>query len=827
MNFEFPEFLWLLPLCGIVWFVPGRGPERATRTHELLRTVVLVGLVFGLARPVVVSTAWTDHHVVIVDRTRSVADPAAINKALQSVQAALPADGVRVLMQLGGAANSARAPGSFDQTLVVASDQASPLGAALQQALRAIPEGSGGAVTMISDGLTTDDRWQLALQELTARGLPLHVVSLSTDEQDVRTVGLTLLDELRVGHVGRVRIAVAAAQATVRVTLSADGQAVAESRDIRCDGVATIELPIEPDKAGYVTLAASVARVDATDTDATNNTLTRTVAVQDPLRVLYLGARVRGAAAHLQQLLGSGFELREPQRGEPLELDRTDLTMLDDRPASEMPAAWQQQVAEAVQTRGMGLLVSGGKSAFGPGGYHNTVIETISPVEYVQKEEKKDPSTTLSIVIDTSGSMVGNRMTLAKEVARLAIRRLQPHDKVGIVEFYGTKQWAAPIQSAANSIDLQRALNRLGAAGGTVLFPAVEESYYALKNVQTRYKHVLIVTDAGVETGPYEALLRKMSDDGIAVSTVLVGPGRHSEFLVELADWGGGRYYHSPDRFNLPELLLKKPSTSMLPPYRPGEFQIEAHGGRGWWGDVETDKIPPVQTLVETSLRPGADLLLSVVGSGRPVLASWQYGLGRVTSLSTEPVGPGTAKWGPWTGYGPMLGRVLSRTSLSAQPPFDFTTERTASHLQVLARRQVRTDAVPAIRDATGAEVPLHEIAPGVFRGQKVAAADETVQLLASGTGGSDYRLVSDALAVRAPETQVDPRTALPMQSIAAATGGVFVGDGAAVKALPVARTGAPLHVWPLWPWLVLLALISYLVDVLHRRRANATRRPA
>jgi len=820
MSFEFPEFLWLLPLCALVWLVPAKSTGRSSRTHELLRVAVMLGLLLGLARPVIVNSAWTDHHVVIVDRTASAADPLAAELALQKVAAALPKDGVRVLVEVGGSDASSRTTKAFDQQVAIRGES-SPLGAALQRALRAIPEGAGGAVTVISDGLATDSRWQRAMQELTARGLPLHAISLAHDDADVRLVGVTLLDELRVGHVGRVRIAVAGAAANIKVTLTADGEPVAESREVACQGVATIELPIEPKEAGYVALQATVARTDANDTDETNNTMQRTVAVQDPLRVLYLGSRVRGAAAHLQQLLGSGFELQEPNRGEPLDLERTDLTMLDDRPASEMPASWQQQVADAVQTRGMGLLVSGGKSAFGPGGYHNTVIETISPVEYIQKEEKKDPSTTLSIVIDTSGSMVGNRMTLAKEVARLAIRRLQPHDKVGIVEFYGTKQWAAPIQSAANSIDLQRALNRLGAAGGTVLFPAVEESYYALKNVQTRYKHVLIVTDAGVETGPYEALLRKMSDDGIAVSTVLVGPGRHSEFLVELADWGGGRYYHSPDRFNLPELLLKKPSTSMLPPYRPGDYQIEVHGGRGWWGDVETDKIPPVQTLVETSLRSGADQLLSVAGSGRPVLASWQYGLGRVTSLCTEPVGPGTVQWGKWDGYGPMLGRVLSRTSRSAQPPFEFALQRTDSHLHVVARRQVRTDVVPTITTDDDAELALAEIAPGVFRGSMVAAATATVRLQAAGIADGRHRLVSDVLAAQSPESQVDPRAAMPLAEIADATGGVHVPDGAAVPGLPVRRTGSPLHAWPLWPWLLLLALLAYLLDVLHRRRAT------
>ena len=86
MNFQFPEFLWLLPLALLVWFVPRRA---VAWRHALLRTVVILALVVGLARPVLVSIAWTDHHVVIVDRSASIADPAAIDAALLAVEQAL------------------------------------------------------------------------------------------------------------------------------------------------------------------------------------------------------------------------------------------------------------------------------------------------------------------------------------------------------------------------------------------------------------------------------------------------------------------------------------------------------------------------------------------------------------------------------------------------------------------------------------------------------------------------------------------------------------------------------------------------------------------
>ena len=42
------------------------------------------------------------------------------------------------------------------------------------------------------------------------------------------------------------------------------------------------------------------------------------------------------------------------------------------------------------------------------------------------------------------------------------------------------------------------ALNRLDAGGGTVIMPAIEEAYYGLQNIQTRFKHVLVLTDRRV-----------------------------------------------------------------------------------------------------------------------------------------------------------------------------------------------------------------------------------------------------------------------------------------------------------------------------------------
>ena len=337
-------------------------------------------------------------------------------------------------------------------------------------------------------------------------------------------------------------------------------------------------------------------------------------------------------------------------------------------------------------------------------------------MEFVQKEEKRDPSTTLVVIIDTSGSMGGNRVQLAKEVARLSIRRLLPHDKVGLVEFYGAKRWAVPIQPASNSIEIERALNRLDAGGGTVILPAIEEAYYGLKNVRTRFKHVMILTDGGVETGAFEPLLRRMAQEGMNVSTVLIGSDAHSEFLVGLANWGQGRFYSVPNRFNLPEILLKQPASAKLPAYRPGVVQVRARGGAAWWGEVDPESTPPLGGYVETRARPGAERVLETADEGHPVLASWRYGLGRVSALTTEPTGPGTEPWQGWDGYGELMARALARTASDTASPFAFRLDRDPDGALLVAERRA---AGPPARDPPPSASWKAQMSPTVSRSSR------------------------------------------------------------------------------------------------------------
>jgi Ca-activated chloride channel family protein len=843
LSFIAPSFL----LLSVVALLPWVGPFATTdRRHALIRTVALLAIVFALARPVSHVPDGGTYRVVVLDRSASISDAA--DQASQAwLSAALDQEEQEetqwTVVELGQEERTPLTLPAGTRHLQINSSESSPLGAALDAASRAIPSGAARAgVALLTDGLATEDllgsQRVHALADLTARELPVDVLRLEQIEGDLRAVSLQATAPARSGRELTMMARLLGAGQVVRCRLSVDDTVVAEAENIAVDGEVSVPLTFVPDEGGFLNLSLEVEVTGGVDPRAGDLLLEHTLCVDDPMRVLYLGRRMQAGKERLKDLVGGGFEMVE--RAEDDSLDGVDLVVLDDRPASELSSGMQEDLVQRVQNGAVGLVAAGGEASFGPGGYHEEPIEALLPVEFVQKEEKRDPSTTLVVIIDTSGSMGGNRVQLAKEVSRLAIRRLLPHDKVGMVEFYGAKRWAVPIQPASNSIEIERALNRLDAGGGTVILPAIEEAYYGLKNVRTRYKHVLILTDGGVETGAFEPLLRRMADDGMNVSTVLIGPDAHSEFLVSIANWGQGRFYSVPNRFNLPEILLKQPASAKLPAYRPGIVNVRARGGPAWWGDIDPKSTPPLNGYVETRARPGAERILETAEESHPLLASWRYGLGRVTVLTTEPTGPGTESWADWDGYGELLARALERTAADDAAPFAYELVRDAAGAVVVAEAR-RITAVEAaglqpraarVQGSESRELSLHRVAPDRWEARVSMRAGEGLRVECgvaneAGTPASQrtQRLALDPMAGGSRELQVAPEAADALARAIEPTGGSLraladVAPGATTLAESSAPTRIRLREHA--PFLSLLALLFYLFDLAFRRWPRA-----
>jgi hypothetical protein len=330
----------------------------------------------------------------------------------------------------------------------------------------------------------------------------------------------------------------------------------------------------------------------------------------------------------------------------------------------------------------------------------------------------------------------------------------------------------------------------------------------------------LILTDAGVESGNFESLMRKMARDGINVSTVLVGPERHSEFLVQLAQWGNGRYYNASDRFNLPEVILKQPSTAKLPAWRTGVHSVRARSGSPWLGDLGTEPIPDIQGYVETEARGPAQVLLEVAKENAPLVATWQFGLGRVTSITTELFGPGTEGWQTWSHLAPMLARILSRTAADELLPFSFRIEREGSQVLVVAERRSQNETLPAgtllLADGQATALTFTQVAPQTFEARFLA--EETLDLKIEAYPSETRQPLSRFVSVgrgKPHEELAAPK--LDANELTALTGGSVFTDRIPVS-VPLSNSGGSPIAQRLWPLLLLLAIVFYLIDILVRR---------
>ncbi|MCF6214916.1 MAG: VWA domain-containing protein [Emcibacter sp.] len=834
MNITFldPWFLLLIAVLPLLWVMARRPLDKG---QLALRSLLLLLVVLALAKPIIFKSSSDKHHIIVVDLTDSLSNEQKEKAvgALDDLMAQMPSGDSHKIIILGNDAGTGSNPHLKD-ALYISSASSSSVSAALKEAVENIPLGGQGAISLLSDGRATDQNWAAALTEIQDRGIPVHSLDLAGPQDDIYISRLAPDGKMREGQTSKVMVEISGKGAGLQLELYADDKLWATSEEFNSDGTAHVILKVEAEQRGFITLEAKLIVPEAVrDMDKSNNSLSDLVAVAGPLRLLYLGERQQKGAEKLKLLLGTGFTVSEANKNQPLDesfpLDDYDIVVIDDRPARTLPDAFQKHLALAVRQDGLGVFFAGGRSAFGEGGYKKTPMAKLLPVEFRQRDEKKDPSVSLAIVIDSSGSMSGRPLEIAKHMAKLAIKRLKPHDKVGVVEFYGNKQWAVPLQSAANKVAIERAISRMQAGGSTTLYPAVEEAYYGLKNMETRFKHLLVIIDGDMGGDDYEPLIRRMAKDGITVSTILAGQSLHHQEMFDMASWGRGRFYTVGDRFSLVDIILKRERSTKMPAYHPGKHTVLNRTGPGWLGDVES--IPDLRGYVETRLKPGGELLLEEKNKKHPLLASWRYGLGRVTSLMVEPLGQGTSGWRDWSEYGAMLGRILSRTAADMDS-FSYEISRKGHQVTLTATRTVQDrNVVPVawVLSEGPEALSFRQRSPDIYQATFTTPPQQAVRIDAAAMAPREDLAYTDitrkiSLASRAydgilPERNVSPAGGLDMRHLSGVTGGELLdGDDLILSPVISRNNGLSLSGTGLWPYLLLLAILTYLIELLYRR---------
>ena len=861
VAFTNPAALALLPIALAVTLLLGSGSRRRIgaarrRAALLVRTLLIAALVFALAGFQLVLPVDRLATVFVVDLSDSVGQPgrtAAIDYLRQSL-ALMPKDDVAGVVAFGKDALVERLPAEVRELDTIASTPvqgATDVGAALRLAAALFPDDAQKRIVLLSDGNDTTGEGQSEAALAAARGIQVqtHVIGLGgQDEVLVDRVSSPTTAHLGEEiEVGATITSTVAQPATVR--LFADGSLVATQSVSLVAGQTAVTFRVKPTEAGFHIFRVVVEA--GRDTFSQNDRGDSDTIVKGEPRTL-VAAGNPDVAAQLVAALEKERQkvdvvVPEAIPAELQGLASYDTVVLVDVPRTRLTDRQMQALQVFVRDIGRGLVMIGGPHTYGAGGFAKTPLEESLPVDMGVRDRQKQPDVALVVVIDQSGSMdachcnsfdrgVGSQIAgvrkvdIGKEAILRAVAAMSPSDQLGVVGFDAAAHWAIHTAPLGQIGDVGSKISGINPGGQTNIFAGLDEAVKSLENTTATRRHIILFTDGWSSSGAYDQIIARMKAAGITLSTVGAGGGS-APILAELAREGGGRYYPAPNPASIPDIFLKETQQvsgqqiveEPFHPIQTGDSPILRGLSAGF---------PTLLGYNGTTAKAAAQTVL-VTARDDPLLAQWQYGLGRSVAWTSDSTGRWAKDWIAWPGFSRFFSQLVGWTfpgeeSGGIEARFDSHGGQTTLHVE-----SVESDGSPRDFFATTAtvvgpslspvQVTLPQVAPGVYETSlgEIDSGAYAIRLSQIRPGSSPIARTVGLVAPSAAEYRSLGANQPFLAALRAATGGAVVDDPAAVWRHDLASTSS---FSDLWPALLVLALLLWPIDIALRRVSVGSR---
>lgn len=644
--------VWLLlalPLFAALWRFP-----LPTRFLNVLRAAAMLLVLFAIAGLAVRLPSRAGTVVVVADRSRSM--PAGTEEShkelIDLLHSAMGSGDRLAVVSFGQSVAVEQAPehGRFAGFLNDVGTDASNLGEAIEVAMALVPKDASGRVLVLSDGRWTG-RDPSRLSSLAAgRGVPIDY--RLRNRPTAGDVAIARVDAPTAVAPGEGFLLTAwvlsPLEQSAKVEVTRGTHVIASGERRLTAGLNRLtfrDRAIEPGSQGYQVRVTSAGD----DPVPENNEARVLVGITGPRPILHI---TPGPSSLTALLKAGGLDVRSIPAGQfhftLEELAGYSSVLLENVPAEKVGTRGMETVAGWVRASGSGLMITGGKQSYGPGGYYKSPLEPILPVSMELRQEHRKLSLAVVVALDRSGSMAMRvaggkvKMDLANLGAAEVLDMLGPMDEFACIAVDSSPHVVTELgQVTDKNATRNKVLSIHSEGGGIFVYEALAAAAEMVQKAKAGTKHIILFADAAdaEEPGKYADLLDLTTKAGITVSVIGLGTpaDKDAGLLEDIAKRGGGRLFITDKPEELPRLFAQDTFVVARNSFLEDPVQVQSTAGMNALTGRAFSFDHAIGGYNLCYLRQGATpAAITLDEYSAPAVASWQAGTGRVLCYTGE-----------------------------------------------------------------------------------------------------------------------------------------------------------------------------------------------